>query len=233
MDISQLHERLRTVLLSRIQRGALSVTLLAKQTGYGHAHISNFLRDRRGLSVEAMDRLLKAQHLRARDLLLMDIKMPNLPSGVESNKVPIVSHRAALLEPTIQIKAHHTVLDVPAAYIRWRKRPAHGREKWQRFVAIAVSQDDARPMRPVIAPGAFLVVDRHWNSLVRYHPARPNIYAVRYHGKLILRYAEFQLNGLILRPHNPEFDLATLPIASHEVPNDYLVGRVAMIMHDL
>lgn len=227
-----MHERLRTVLLSRIQRGTLSVTLLAEQTGYGHAHISNFLRDRRGLSVEAMDRILKAQRLRASDLLLMDIKMPKLPSGVESNKVPIVSHRAALFEPIIRTRTRQSFLDVPVTYIRWRRRPAHGRERWQRFVAIAISKNDALPMSPVIAPGAFLVLDRHWNSLMRYNKARPNIYAVQYHGKLILRYAEFQLSGLILRPHNPEFDMGTLPIGHHETPNDYLIGRAVMTLHD-
>jgi len=42
MNFTQMHERLRLELLRRIQRGTLSVSLLARQTGFGQAHLSNF-----------------------------------------------------------------------------------------------------------------------------------------------------------------------------------------------
>src|SRR5579863_8100307 len=69
MNFTQMHERLRFELLRRIQRGTLSVSLLARQTGFGQSHLSNFLRSHRQLSLEAMDRVLSAQHLDAADLL--------------------------------------------------------------------------------------------------------------------------------------------------------------------
>ena len=69
MNFTQMHERLRLELLRRIQRGTLSVSLLARQTGFGQSHLSNFLHNRRQLSLEAMDRILAAQHLAAADLL--------------------------------------------------------------------------------------------------------------------------------------------------------------------
>ena len=65
MNFTQMHERLRLELLRRIQRGTLSVSLLARQTGFGQPHLSNFLHSRRQLSLEGMDRLLAAQHLAA------------------------------------------------------------------------------------------------------------------------------------------------------------------------
>src|SRR3954470_10436031 len=69
MNFSQMHERLRLELLRRINRGTLSVSLLARQTGFGQAHLSNFLHNRRQLSLEALDRVMSAQHLGADDLL--------------------------------------------------------------------------------------------------------------------------------------------------------------------
>ena len=55
-----MHERLRLELLRRIQRDTLSVSLLSRQTGFGQSHLSNFLRSRRQLSLEAIDRVLFA-----------------------------------------------------------------------------------------------------------------------------------------------------------------------------
>ena len=69
MTFTQMHERLRLELLRRIQRGTLSVSLLSRQTGFGQPHLSNFLNGRRRLSLEAIDRVMGAQHMDARDLL--------------------------------------------------------------------------------------------------------------------------------------------------------------------
>ena len=69
MNFTQMHERLRLELLRRIQRGTVSVSLLGRQSGFGQAHLSNFLHGRRQLSLDAMDRILAAQHLTVADLL--------------------------------------------------------------------------------------------------------------------------------------------------------------------
>src|ERR1700746_2043767 len=69
MNFTQMQDRLRVELLRRIQRGTLSVSLLARQTGFGKSHLSNFLHARRQLSLEGIDRMLAAQHMAAEDLV--------------------------------------------------------------------------------------------------------------------------------------------------------------------
>src|ERR1700689_4350661 len=97
-----MHERLRLELLRRIQRGTLSVSLLARQTGFGQAHPSNFLHSRRQLSLEAMDRILATQPLDASDLIAVLLPGVDSLSVEEGGAVPIVSHATALFEPYIR-----------------------------------------------------------------------------------------------------------------------------------
>src|SRR5579863_10212162 len=90
MNFLQMHERLRLELLRRIQRGTLSVSLLARQTGFGQSHISNFLRSRRQLSLEALDRVLIAQHMTAGDLLPLKITHGDWNGEDENGRVHLV-----------------------------------------------------------------------------------------------------------------------------------------------
>ena len=110
MNFTQMHERLRLELLRRIQRGTVSVSLLARQTGFGQAHLSNFLRSRRQLSLEAMDRILAAQHLTVADLL-PSVQQAGLGlEGEDGSAVPVVSHAVALFEPVIRPSAVQSML---------------------------------------------------------------------------------------------------------------------------
>ena len=59
MLISTLHDRLRAHVSERIGSRALTGTELAEKAGFRQAHISNFLNHRRGLSLEAMDRVME------------------------------------------------------------------------------------------------------------------------------------------------------------------------------
>ncbi len=68
MKFLELHERLRLETWRRIDLGAQSSALLARQTGLTQAHISNFLHRRRRLSLPALDRILLAQALSVEDL---------------------------------------------------------------------------------------------------------------------------------------------------------------------
>src|SRR5579863_5063704 len=110
MNFSQMHERLRLELLRRIQRGTLSVSLLARQTGFGQSHISNFLHNRRQLSLEAMDRVLASQHIAAGDLLPVNHNRADPLLGDEDSRVPLVSHSAALFEPYIRQSSVRSML---------------------------------------------------------------------------------------------------------------------------
>src|SRR5215475_707611 len=113
MNFTQMHERLRLELLRRIQRGTLSVSLLARQTGFGQSHISNFLRNRRQLSLEALDRVLFSQHLHAWDLIPLDRRRTDTIWPEESDAVPLVPHSAALFEPLIRPSSVRGMLRVP------------------------------------------------------------------------------------------------------------------------
>src|SRR5277367_5298473 len=99
MNFSQLQDRVRSELLRRIDRGTLSVSLLARQTGLGQSHLSNFLHARRGLSMATLDRILAALRLTVEDLL----PAPRERRGTlldnqagEVSQIPLVSHSVAL-----------------------------------------------------------------------------------------------------------------------------------------
>jgi transcriptional regulator with XRE-family HTH domain len=234
MNFTQMHERLRLELLRRIQRGTLSVSLLARQTGLGQSHLSNFLRSQRQLSLEAMDRVLAAQHLAAADLLPATHRSLSLPTDEERSTVPIVSHAVALFEPFIRPSAVQAMLHLPGGVLdAIRKRGSNPRRAWQRFVAVRIPAADALPMEPLVMPEAIALLDRHYISLAPYRPSRPNLYAVRHGAHLTLRYADFLSNRLVLRPHNIAFPVDLIEVDPDESPSDLLVGRVALILNEL
>jgi hypothetical protein len=234
MNFTQMHERLRLELLRRIQRGTMSVSLLARQTGFGQAHLSNFLRCRRQLSLEAMDRVLAAQRLTAADLLPALHRAEPEPGSEGGGVVPVVSHAAALFEPVIRPSAVQWLLHLPAAALQSvRPRASSARRAWQRFVAVRVPQSDAQPMDPLLLPEAIVLIDRHYNSLLQYHPARPNLYAVREGSHLTFRYVDFLSSRLVLRPHNIAYPVSLIEVDPEESPNELLAGRVALILNEL
>jgi hypothetical protein len=233
MNFSQMHERLRMELLRRIQRGTLSVSLLARQTGFGQAHLSNFLHRRRQLSLEALDRVLAAQHIAAADLLPATYHVIDDTSN-EGSRIPVVSPASALFEPFIRPAVVQTMLHLPAGWLKpGRVRTSNARRAWQRFVAISVNAGDALPMEPLVLPDAIVLLDRHYNSLMPCRPNRPNLYAVRNGSHVTLRYADFVLDRLVLRPHNMAFPVELMEIAPGETPNDMIAGRVVLILNEL
>jgi len=234
MNFTQMHERLRVELLRRIQRGTLSVSLLARQTGFGQSHLSNFLHNRGQLSLEAMDRMLAAQHMEARDLLPAIHNAPQWPMDQDSTIVPLISHSAALFEPHIRPSSVQLILHLPARTLHSvRARPSRARRTWQRYVAVRISSTDALPMEPLVLPEALAVIDRHYNSLLPYRPNRPNLYAVRDGAHLTLRYADFLATRLVLRPLNIAFPVELLEISQEDTPSELIAGRVALIINEL
>jgi transcriptional regulator with XRE-family HTH domain len=232
MNISQMHERLRLELRRRIQRGTLSVSLLARQTGFAQSHISNFLNGRKQLSIEGIDRVLAAQHLTLADLLPAFESALAMPFENERDSVPLVSHHSALFEPYIRTAAtqgwHHLS---PGLLQTFRSRPANSRRAWQRFVAVRIPASDAIPMEPVLYPDAIVLIDRHFNSLQQYHPDRLNLLAIRNGGRLTIRYADFNSNRLVLRPHSINYPVELIDLGPGESPGDLITGRVALILN--
>jgi hypothetical protein len=234
MNFTQMHERLRLELLRRIQRGTLSVSLLARQTGFGQPHLSNFLHGRRQLSLEAMDRILTSQHLAAADLLPAVRHAGDPPVDREGSTVPIVSHATALFEPHVRPSAVQSMLHLPGGVLQSiRARVSNPRRAWQRFVAVRIPSADALAMDPLVLPDAIVLVDRHYNSLIPYRPNRPNLYAVRHGSHLNLRYVDFLANRLVLRPHNIAFPVDLIEVEAGESPSDLLAGRIALIVNEL
>jgi hypothetical protein len=213
MNFTQMHERLRLELLRRIERGTLSVSLLARQTGFGQSHVSNYLHNRRQLSLEAIDRVLAAQHLTAADLLPVLQQPRTHGAEAESSIVPVVSHQTALFEPYIRPAAAQGILHLPLGVLDYmRTRAPNPRRAWERFVAIRVSAADALPMEPLVLADALALLDRHYNSLIPYRPSRPNLFAVRHGSHLKLRYVDFVAPCLVLRPHNLTFPVELIEV---------------------
>lgn len=234
MNFTQIHERLRLEMLRRVQRGTLSVSLLARQTGLGQPHLSNFLRGRRRLSLEAMDRILAAQHLSAADLLPVMARATATTLTESGGMVPVVTHAAALFEPNIRPSAVQSMLFFPAGMLESiRTRASNARRAWQRFVAVRISGADAPSMEPLVLPEAIVLIDRHYNSLAPYRPDRPNLYAVRHDAHLKLRYVDLELNRLVLRPLNIAYPVELIDVDQWESPSDPLAGRVALVINDL
>lgn len=234
MNLTQMHERLRVELLRRIQRGTLTISLLARQTGFAPAHLSNFLRSSRRLSLASMDRILAAQRLVIADLLPAKHLSSLRPEGENESAIPLVSHAVALFEPMIRAAAIHSMLHLPETAIQTvHARPAGARRAWERFVAVRVPPADAVPMDPLVLPDAIALIDRHYNSLLPYRPNRQNLYAVRNGSHLTLRYVEFLANRLVLRPHNHAFPVHLIEVDPGESPYDLLVGRIALILNQM
>jgi transcriptional regulator with XRE-family HTH domain len=233
MNFTQMHERLRLELLRRIQRGTLSVSLLARQTGFGQPHLSNFLHSRRQLSLEALDRILAAQHMAAADLLPATYKAGALSADGESCSIPVVSHAAALFEAFIRPSAVQLMLYVPAGLLQAiRSRTTKTRRAWQRFVAVRIPRSDASPMEPLVLPEALALLDRHYNSLMPYRCSNQTLYAVRHGAHLTLRYVDYLSNRLVLRPHNISYPVDLIEVGPDESPTDLIAGRVALILNE-
>jgi len=232
MNFSQMHERLRLELLRRIQRGTLSVSLLARQTGFGQSHLSNFLNRKRQMSLEGLDRILAAQQLAAGDLLPSEAGAAWRGED-ELRNVPVVSHATAMFEPLVRPGSVQRLLQVPAGVLETaRARASNSRRGWARFVAVRVAALDAAAMEPVLLAEAHVLVDRHYNSLSQYRPARPNLYAIRHEARLKVRYVDFLAGRLLLRPHNRAVPVEAIEPEPGESPGDLITGRVVLVINE-
>jgi hypothetical protein len=234
MRISDLQDNLRAYIWARIHRGELTGSGLSRDAGFQQAHMSNFLNARRGLSPEAMDRLLDVLQVDvldladAEELRLRALQRPERASSFES--VPLVSLRDAALAPVIPSRRVLDTLKFRKRFLSRLKPDVIGdRSPWLRFVMIKADADSARAMSPRLAPGAVLLLDRHYNSLRPYHRGLQNLYAVRVGEKCVARYVAVASGHLVLRPHNEQWPVELERIESGRGFASYLVGRVCHI----
>ncbi len=234
MRITDLEENLRAHIWARIHRGEITGSGLSHDAGFQQAHMSNFLNARRGLSPEAMDRLLDVLQVDVLDLAdpeelrLRALQRPERASAFDS--VPLVSLFDAAFAPRIAARQVHESL-------KYRKRFLHRlkpdtiakRDDWLRFVLVKCDIDNARAMAPRLAPGAVLLLDRHYNSLRPYHRGSRNIYAVQNGTQCAIRYVDLSPRQIVLRPDNPDWPVELVEIAPGKGFVEYLVGRVCHI----
>ncbi|HVJ04945.1 MAG TPA: XRE family transcriptional regulator [Candidatus Saccharimonadales bacterium] len=228
MLISDVLDRLRQLVRERIEKGELTGTELAMRAGFRQAHVSNFLNERRGLSIEAMDRVMEVLRLDARDLLPEERKKtPNVDALFDS--IPVVMS-SALLQSDFSDDEIVEFLRFKKSFLR-RIRPemASERRSWQRFVLAKADKDSGEAMRPRLLPGATLLIDRHYNSLRSYRRRDPNLYVVKCGEAYKVRYVELQGSQLTLRPENQKCALGFVQLNKGETFADYVVGRVAHI----
>ena len=134
MNFTQLQECLRLELLRRIDLGSVNGALLARQTGFQPSHISNFLRRRRTLSVDGLDRLLAAQMLTVRDLLALDDTSSGPreeASSISHTAIPVVTPSAAIHDPVPPSSATFDLVQLPLGVLeQMRSRRANSRRGW-------------------------------------------------------------------------------------------------------
>lgn len=224
-------------LLRRIERGVLSGTLLARQTGLKPAHISNFLHRKRRLSLGALDRVLSTQSIAIEDLIA---RSPNRrpesqkQDAQSANNIALVSQSVAMYESQLRMSSVLELIHIPSGYLEHlRARRSPDRRTWERFVAVRANYLQAEVMIPAIVPHAILVIDRHYNSLVPYRPPMPSIYAMRRGSTLLFRYATLQGRSIILRTHKFEHPVELIEIKPEESPNSFIIGRICVCISEV
>ncbi|HWW97931.1 MAG TPA: hypothetical protein VNY74_09540, partial [Edaphobacter sp.] len=181
------------------------------------------------------DRVLAAQNLTVDQILPLDLTAAAATQSCDPIEiVPVVSPSAAMDEARISPAAIIETIQVSASRLHDnRARPSTKHAHWQRFLAIRADTQQSAAMDPLVSPGAIAVLDRHYNSLAPYRAHQPTLYAVRCGAALLLRFVDFDEGRLILRPYSRDFPVQLLPLATHETPADYIVGRVCLVFSEL
>jgi hypothetical protein len=234
MKFTTLQDSLRKTIWEQIHSGDLTGLRLAKQTGFQQAHISNFLNRKRGLSLEAMDKILSALHLSVLDLV--DPLEVNKRASIfpvrdgEFDNVVIVAPEIAATHRLVRKMHVKEVLKFRRSFLtRLKVDAVADRDSWDRFVIIKANTREGMSMYPRLIPGATLLVDRHYNSLTPARKRGKNIYAVRKNTTCTIKYVEVSGEHLILRPHNPSFPLEVITLEKGFIAADYIVGRVCHV----
>jgi phage repressor protein C with HTH and peptisase S24 domain len=234
MKFRALQDQLRREVRARIDSGQLTGLRLAQQAGFKQAHISNFLNKKRGLSLEAMDRVLGVLRLSVLDLLdpnEVNKRATILPPSEDAfENVVLVEGTIAAGEPLVASEDVRDLLKFKKAFLnRLRPEMTSSRDNWRRFVLIKVDAREGMSMFPRLLPGSTVLIDRHYNALKPYRKQERTMYAVRADGGITVKYVEKTDGNLVLRPHNQDYPIKLLPIGEGKTVADYIVGRVCHV----
>jgi transcriptional regulator with XRE-family HTH domain len=232
INFRSLQERLRERLLAQIEAGELTGLQLARETGFQQAHISNFLNRKRGLSLEAMDAILKATQTPLMELMEQAGRVRSRRSAALGECPGFVTFPIVELEncTAVQMPNSGSPNAIKIALPNVQKLRAQmetPRGHWQRFIAVRVSAADAVAMYPRLTRGAMAGIDRHYNSLASLRKER-NMYLVRWRSDFMLRYVEKVGAELIARAEQ-----MAEPLQRLEEGMPSIIGRVCWIYADV
>jgi hypothetical protein len=179
-----------------------------------------------------MDRVLTAQSLSIESLLPANPDRSFRPKKEEEPQpsvVPLVSQSVAMHEAQVRKSSILGLIQLPAGYLdHLRTRRSPGKKSWERFVAVRASFTQAEPMMPAIPPHSILIIDRHYNSFIPHRPPAPSMYAVQRGTAMLFRYATFQGNCIVLRPHKLEHPVDLIELKPAESPGSLIIGRICV-----
>ena len=235
MGFVSLQESLRKELRERIAAGEFTGMELARRTGFTQAHISNFLNQKRGLKLPALDRVLKALGLSLYDLLdpheLARFAAVPASSDAEYVEVPLVEGAIAGRSEVIVNENVRELLKFRRGILNRMRADlvSPSRRSWTRFVAIRVDAKEGMSMWPRLNPGATLLLDRHYHSLRPYRKDDRDMYAVRKDEGSSVGYVELSGALLVLRPHNPDYPVEVVSCEEGRSWAERIIGRVAHV----
>jgi len=201
----------------------------------GQPHLSNFLHHRRGLSLKTLDRILEAQRMQVADLLpaRRELSREEQEKDLEEVvEIPLVTPSAAVFDPYIRASSTQATLYFPGDAVKGLEpRCSNLRRQWDRFVAVRIGADEARPMEPVLAADAVVVLDRHYTSFHAFREGEVNLYGARLGSRLVVRYAQFDSDRVVLRALRGKVKAEVVELEPGETANDLLVGRVVLVVN--
>ena len=231
-----LQDRLRAGVWARLERGELTGKSLARKAGFQQAHLSNFLNGKRGLSLQAMDRLLDVLHLDVLQLAGVNEALRHAPDGAhssaDSEAIALVTFSAAARSIRFSADDVQDVVSFRRSFLRRLKPNADGnRRDWTRFAVINLDEHTAAGMAPQLRPGAQVLLDRHYNAPALRGTPSSDLYAVIEGLSGCITRVALTPGHLILRPLHETEDARVRLIA---VPpgrraGDLIIGRVRHI----
>lgn len=235
MTFEQLHESIRQEIGRRIERGVLTGTLLARQTGLRPAHISNFLNRKRNLSLRALDLVIAAQLIQLADLLSpLDSPARLSQPSVGGVSVPLVPQSVARQSARFSTSSILESIHLPSTMLRSlpRLKPSQ-RKNWQRLAAVRISLEQSIPMQPLLPSGSLLILDRYDISLRPRRQSPPFVYAVNAGTEVVFAHLAMAPGLLILRPHAIDAELRAIPLSPAEPLSVHIIGRVCAAVSEL
>jgi hypothetical protein len=234
MNFTTLQDRLRRLLLDKISAGEFTGMALAARTGFQQAHISNFLNQKRSLSLDAMDQVLSSLDLSVLDLINNSeinrraAAAPNCDKQFEA--VPLIDMITASSSPVISREKTLDFLKFKKNFLRrLRSDASRDRKTWTRFVLIKADAENSIAMYPRLLPGSTLLIDRHYNSLRRYRSKERNMYLVRKGSEGLIRYLALHGNQLSLRPQVDSVPIVLVQIPAGAHYPEVIIGRVCHV----